>query len=161
MLRKTEEREIGGLKYRVAQLGGIRAREVQLRLVQCLGPSVGALVGGDFAAAFGALKALGAADLAYFCDTFGEVSFVFTEDGKMPRIDKVFDDHFAGRTGDMWKWLLFCVEFNYADFLGELRDRIVGALAKLGEQAQTASPPTSPSTSTGSSGDSSPTNVSG
>jgi hypothetical protein len=158
MLRKTEEREIGGLKYRVAQLGGIKAREVQLRLIQCLGPSVGALVGNDFAGAFVALKSLGVADLAYFCDTFGEVSFVFTEDGKMPRIDKVFDDHFRGRTGDMWKWLLFCLELNYADFLGELRARIVGAIAKIAaEQGPSASPSMSPSTSTGSSGGSSPT----
>ena len=120
-------------------------------------PPINGPVGGDYRylpAVFEKL-ALSEADLGYFCEKFGSCSFVHLEDGKLPRLDKVFDDHFAGRTGAMVKWLVFAVEVNFADFLDGAKARL-GKLSKLGF-APTSSPSMSPSTSIGQSGESSPT----
>ena len=152
--RKKESREIDGLVYDVTQLGGIDARNVLLRLMKSLGPSLGALADSPLSAVFEKL-ALSEADLGYFCEKFGSCSFVHLEDGKLPMLDKVFDDHFAGRTGAMVKWLVFAVEVNFSDFLDGAKARL-GKLSKLGF-APTSSPSMSPSTSIGQSGESSPT----
>ena len=55
-------------------------------------------------------------DLTYFCDAFAEKTFVVQPDGKMPRLDNVFDAHFAGHYIDLVQWLAFAVRVNFADF---------------------------------------------
>ena len=124
MAFKTESKIIGGLEYKVSQLGAIKGRTAFLRLVKALGPVVGGLVDPkgaprqslDLADMFGKL-ALTDADLTYFCDIFSEKTFV-VKGSQMPRLDNVFDDHFAGRYLDMVQWLAFCVQVNFADFFG-------------------------------------------
>ena len=41
---------------------------------------------------------------------------VVLEDLKMPRLDGVFDEHFAGRYMEMVQWLAFCVQVNFQGF---------------------------------------------
>lgn len=119
MLR-AEERDIGGLKYKITQLGAVKGRAVALRLVKAIGPAFASLAGkGKLEEALPGLFAnlsLDENDLTYFCDAFAEKTFVFTADGKMPRLDNVFDVHFAGKYRDMMGWLIACVEVNYSDF---------------------------------------------
>ena len=99
MAFKTESKTIGGLEYRVSQLGAIKGRAAFLRLVRCLGPMLGGLVSKDGKVKskdfdIGELFAkmtIEEQDLTYFCDLFAEKTFVVLEDNKMPRLDNVFD----------------------------------------------------------------------
>jgi hypothetical protein len=124
---KTEERVIGASTYMVSQLGAIAGRAAFLRLVKALGPALGGLVsaGGklrgdiDFGDLISRVQ-LSEGDLSYFCDLFAQKTFVKLEDGKMPRLDNVFDAHFAGKYMDLVQWLAFCVKVNFADFFGDL-----------------------------------------
>ncbi len=132
-MRKTETRDIGGLRYQVMQLGAIRGRAVMLRLTKVIGPAIAALMAAkpkgegkgildvDVAALGGIFEKLELteADLEFFCQAFGEVSFVTLPDGKHPRVVDCFDDHFAGRYGDMLSWLAFSAEVNFGDFLSK------------------------------------------
>ena len=149
--RKKESREIAGLKYDVTQLGGIDAGDVLLRLTKCVGPSLGALTDPSLSAVFEKLS-LTPADMEYFREKFGPHSRVHLPDGKSPRVGDCYDDHFAGRTGAALEWFRFCVEVNYADFLGDVTRRIAAAVAR--KQTTTSLPSTSPKGSTGSPGDS-------
>jgi hypothetical protein len=130
MALKTEEREIGGLKYRVTQLGAKAGRAALLRIMKTVGPAAAMLQGDDLAGALGKFfENLSEVDLDYFCALFGEKSFVFQADGKMPRVDQVFDEHFAGRYLDMIEWLIFAGEVNFADFFRGVGGKIGGVLS--------------------------------
>ena len=125
MAIKTEEKQIGACIYRVSQLGAIKGRAAFLRLVKALGPIAGGLVDakGKQAASLdlGDLMArltLTEDDLTFFCDLFAEKTFIVKSDGKTPRLDHCFDDHFAGRYLEMIQWLAFAVQVNFADFFG-------------------------------------------
>jgi hypothetical protein len=126
---KTEERVIGGLTYKVSQLGAIKGREAFLRLFKCLGPMAGTLANKgevDLATALQRLE-MTAGDLAYFCDLFAEKTFVVLEDKRAPRLDNVFDTYFAGKYLDMVQWLAFAVEVNFRDFWGAAKERAAAA----------------------------------
>ena len=119
---KCESKKIGACEYRVTQLGAVAGRGAFLRLVRALGPMLAGLAtaGGkvDLGEVFGRLE-LSEADLTYFCDLFAEKTFVMLPDGKMPRLDKCFDEHFAGSYLFMVQWLAFAVKVNFADFFGD------------------------------------------
>ena len=123
----AEVKKIGGCEYKVTQLGAIKGRGAFLRLVRCIGPVFAELAGKsgkgakdiDIGALFSRLE-LSEDDLTFFCDTFAEKTFVTLPDGKMPRLDKVFDEHFAGSYSYMVQWLAFAVKVNFADFFDGL-----------------------------------------
>ena len=122
----AETKKIGGCEYKVTQLGAVKGRGAFLRLVKCLGPMLAGLAGKggkvadiDVGALFSRLD-LTEDDLTFFCDTFAEKTFVTLPDGKMPRLDKVFDEHFAGSYSYMVQWLAFAVKVNFADFFDGL-----------------------------------------
>lgn len=128
---KVEERKIGDSTYKVSQLGAIKGRSVMLRLTKCLGPALVGLASREtLKASIPDLLAnmdIEEEDLTYFCDSFAEKTFVVTPDGKMPRLDNVFDLHFAGRYMEMIQWLGFCLEVNYAGFFRGAADRVAAA----------------------------------
>ncbi len=120
---KTDSKTIGGLEYRVSQLGAVKGRAVFLRIVKLVGPAIASVVKGgkidmknvDLGDLFKRVE-LTEEDLTFFCDAFAEKTFVVLPDKKAPRLDHVFDAHFAGKYGDMMQWLVFCVSVNFADF---------------------------------------------
>ena len=58
-------------------------------------------------------------DLEYFASVFGATTQVEREPGKLlPLTLQDQEIHFAGRFGEMFRWLGFCLEVNYSDFFG-------------------------------------------
>lgn len=131
---KTEERTIGGSAYKVTQLGASAGMQLMVRLTKVLGPVLGELtrgmgegetdlmsVRGDALA--GALQQLGEKlnyeDLDYVCETLGAFTEVSNGDGKWLRLKRdIREVHFAGNYGDLFRWLGFALEVNYASFFG-------------------------------------------
>lgn len=106
LLRKTEERVIGDDTLEVTQLGAIKGRAVFVRVLKVIGP---ALTGKDMAGIFAGLNE---EDVTYLCDAFAPMTLV---KGK-GQLDKIFDVYFAGRFLEMFQWLAFCIELNFASF---------------------------------------------
>lgn len=137
---ETREKTIGNHTYYVRQLGATKGRQALVRLVKTLGPVLGAALGGmsleqmskskepinvmdmDADTIAPLLESLAThineSDLEWFCDTFGECTQVKTpEGGQVPLNKEKQELHFAGRYGEMFRWLGFCLEVNFKDFL--------------------------------------------
>ena len=182
-MREVHERDIGDVGFKVEQLPGIQGRRVLVRLYKLFGPSIGALIGSSDIGSPGQtvtmddidLSSVGNAitrlaldireeDLDYLCKTFGDhtqVRMPGFEEGQWLPLKKIGHDNiWHGRYKTMFLWLAFALEVNYADFFGglggasALLDSLKERHAKRKEQS------TSPSTSTGKSGESSPPNTS-
>lgn len=106
-LLKSESREIDGFTYEVTQLGAIKGSQVFVRVLRLLGPMVKTK---DVGSLFANLQE---EDVKYLCDAFAPRTQVM---GVAP-LDKCFDFHFAGRYMALVKWLVFCFELNFGDFL--------------------------------------------
>ena len=152
-----QTRTIAGVKYGVYMLPPRLARKMLVRIFQVIAPSAGEAFkreGQEILDAFGPVLAtladrLNDDDLEWMMGELAKVSTVEVEPGKAPQLDKIFDIHFRGRIGQMFKWFAFAVEVQYADFWSGSEGGLNGLLAMA--KAAMASP--SPSTSTGSSGD--------
>lgn len=122
MARTNKTRKIGNNDYEVTQLGAIEGRKVFARLAQLMGGMVGTLAAGGKPNPVEAFKSFAEAMtpevMDYFCDTFTKVTVVHRPDGKAPFLKDCFDDHFADNYGEMVEWLTFCLEVNFASFLG-------------------------------------------
>jgi hypothetical protein len=120
---KTVSKHLGSYEYRISQLPVDDGIDVGVCLLKTIGPALLALVGGeslaslDRAALGDALTKLSPADVKFLCKTFAEKTFVVLPDKKTPRLDHVWDTHFAGRYKTMGQWLVACVELNFPDFL--------------------------------------------
>lgn len=161
----TKEKEIGGVLYRVTQLGGKASRAVQLRLARAVAAAFssdrGIHLGAFIPQAKGvridpaeALKAINDADLEFVCMTMAEKSVVLVPDPpntpKPIRLGVVYDSHFGGtRQLEVWPWLLFCLEVNYGG-------GFFFAVLERAKAAQEASKYDSRPAPTGSSGGSAP-----
>lgn len=133
---KTEIRTIGSNTYHVRQLGAKQGRQVLTRLIKTLGPVLGALLEGldpktvsvldlkgeALARALTELAGrLGETDLDYLCGVFGETTQVEFPDGRVkPLTLEEQNLHFAGAYQDMFRWLSFALEVNFAGFFGAL-----------------------------------------
>jgi len=135
-----ETREIAGHTYTFRPLGAKAGMRLFTQLVQRLGGSLGpALVGG--VADKSAIGAAALSTLATQLDpdfvermaaTFAERTVVRMDaehGSKDVALDKVLDLHFGGRVLAQLQWLQFCLETQYADFLGLWNDRL-GALVE-------------------------------
>jgi hypothetical protein len=149
---KQESARIGAHTYKVTQLDALKGRRAFTRLAKLLGPAFAQLQGEgtDDEKVARALTSLvdrmSEDDVDFFCDAFAELTEVSGGAYKKaaPQLDTVFATHFAGNYLEMTRWLIFAMKVNFSSFFG-------GAGALLG---QAASASTSPTTSTGSSGDS-------
>jgi hypothetical protein len=155
---KTEK--IGEYTYRVTMLGARESGRVFFRLCNMFAPIFDGL---DIKTAKGSVKAseelipavfagmsrgmanLKDADYDFLINAFAkttEVEYPPERDAlgnvrdRVPRLDKVFDEHFAGHFEDQMKWLLFCVEANYSSFLDVIK-------AKLDEKSKKQAAPES------------------
>ncbi len=153
-MRSNKTKRIGTNGYEVTQLGAVEGRRVFARLTQLMGGMVGTIAGGgkaDLAKGFESFAAAISPDVMdYFCDTFTKVTQVHRPDGKTLFLKDIFDDHFADNYSEMVEWLVFCLEVNFASFLGGAGG--LGALLR----AKDTSGSLSPQGLTGLSGESSP-----
>lgn len=138
-----KEKQIGDTLYRVELLGFREGRRVFVKLANILGPSLSRLeLGKGPAAGTEALGALFGAlqdeDLGYFEGVFSPRTTLRLPSGKEPLLrDAIELGHFDGkRFADFFKWLAFCFEANYADFLGEM----MPLLKNGGVQGKSAKP---------------------
>lgn len=144
-MRKSESREIGGVRFHVTQLGFAKSRAVFVRLAKCLGPAVAHLAETksltDLGSAMGdigfaaAVKQLIASvsdeDLEYFASELGG-DFARYEDGdKNPKLDKMGREAcFEGRLDLFFMWLYFALEVNYLDFFRAIGEALPKAPPK-------------------------------
>jgi hypothetical protein len=132
MLQETRSRKIGDCTYTITLLPAGQGLTINALLYRALGPSLAEMAAnleGDFsladlpwAAITAAVKELtirlDEADLRTLCTTFAATTEVTLPDGKTkPRLNDVFDSHFAGKYARMYQWLFFCLQENFADFL--------------------------------------------
>ena len=128
----TRSKKIGDCTYKVTLLSAGEGLPINALLLRVLGPAVATLAGDippDFTsikdlpwqaiarAVNSAIHNLDAQDLRTLVDTFAPKTQVVQPDGKQPFLHDVFDLHFAGRYALMYRWLAFCVQENFADFL--------------------------------------------
>lgn len=157
MARTNKSKKIGNHGYEVTQLGGKEGRRVFAKVTQLIGASVAAIAGAggkpDPVKAFETFASQVTPDnMDYFCDTFAKLTQVHYPGGKVLLLSDIFDDHFADNYGEMIEWLTFCLEVNFASFLGGAGG--LGAL--LQEKGMGMFGSTSPKESTGQSIASSP-----
>ena len=136
---ETKSKTIGRFEYRVTQLKLKKARSMFTRLIGMLGPALGELAAGgkpNLATAVQALSERMTDDnLTLVTETFGESTVIDAGDGKLPTLVPAFmETHFAGHFGEMFQWLAFCIEVNYADFFDVLSG--LGAAVQPAEKAQ-------------------------
>ena len=162
MARDTVERQLGEHVYKVTLLGAKAGRAMSVRLLKLLGPALssfleGLAVGkdGEQALALGAaeamralVKQLTAEDCASIMDELAKATVVVLDAEREPQLDRIFDDHFAGRYDQMLQWFAFALEVNFRSyFLDWLSDR--GLLDRVMRLIASASQ--SPTASTGTS----------
>lgn len=133
-MRKQESKEICGTTYHVTQLGARKGTEVLLMLK--------GIVANHEKGMAGMLEAVSSEVFFSVADTMAKYTEFDTVVGNKParpRLDQVFDDHFAGRYDAMFEWLVFALQVNFADFtnaLPELLQRLVA-----GGKANPTNPP--------------------
>jgi len=150
---KTESKRFGSHVYTVTQLNAVTGRKALLRLMKIVGPAFEAgLRGGDASGYVAVANALPESELEYFCDLLAAQTTVrggeYAEESA-PQLDKVFAMHFADDYFEMFQWLGFALEVNFASFFRGLVRKMLEDATKAKEKA-TAS--TSPNTSTPGSG---------
>lgn len=171
MAREVVEREIGGHVYKVTLLGAKAGRTMIVRLLKLLGPTLAGFVEntvtgkGDgiesialgIAEAFRQLaEKIHADDIGAISDELAKFTSVVIDHERQPQLDRVFDDHFAGKYDCMLQWLAFALEANFSSFFGGS----AGAKTLLGRvMTAIASMSTSRPASTGTSTESQPANT--
>ena len=129
-MKKPQKKTIDGVEYTVTPLGAITGTDVLMALTKLLGPLMGNK------SMEGLLSNLKTDDIKFLCTTFAETTSVtiLAQGGKkvtVPLAGDFFDEHFAQKYMQMFEWLAFCVEVNYADFFGKAAAAIGSATAKL------------------------------
>ena len=166
MAIESKETRIGGVTYRVSQLPAKRGRSMLVRFVRLVGPGAGSFVGGlgrSKDQSFDGGLALGIADglhdlclrlndddLSAISDEFARCTVVVKSREIELRLPDIFDEHFAARYDEMFAWLRFCCEVNFASFfaVSSSASGLLGRLTKVLSVLQP--PPTSTGTSTAS-----------
>lgn len=137
----SKKETIDGQTYEVYMLSPKRARAMLVEMLRIVGPALAT------AAQNGGGQDLTKLDLRVVAqDLFASLTpelldqhmsslaEVTQVDGKT--LDKIFEIHFRGRLGTMFKWYFFAVRTNFEDFFGALG----GASSLLPRPAKPASP---------------------
>ena len=129
ILRKTESKDIDGVTYEVTALGGFQGLETFAKLVKLIGPVIANK--DDLTKA---LQGLDPTELVVLAKTFAACTHVTpqpnVEDAAKVGgpLDKIFDLHFSQNYGRMMKWLYFCIDLNFGDFLKGSGQELLGKL---------------------------------
>jgi hypothetical protein len=166
---QTKEKTIGEHRYQVTQLSAPEGRRLLVRLYKVLGPSLGAITKGLDGVDGKAVKLeelrlefvgealrelamhLNEDDLEHLCEVMGKQTMVHLGGDKWVPLQDVSALHFAGRYDEMFKWIAFALETNYAGFFKGTAT-LGGLASKLGGQVPRPSESRSPDTLSGSSG---------
>ena len=145
-------REIDGMKYSVYMLPPKTARKMLTRIFQVAGPSIGSIIGqqdDDVSKVAGPVLAefagrLDDADLDWMMNDLAKITTAEVSPGKEPFIGTIFDIHFRGRIAHMFKWFVFALEVQFADFwegsdggLNGLLSAVRGAMASQSQSIST------------------------
>lgn len=153
MLESTE-REIDGTNYQYMPLMATPARELLDKLIQRFGPAVGKTIKAldqanglsldhdtkDTSSMLGALAAPlgeGISELADKLDPKFHADLVKTlakqtcieVDGNWPQLAPRIEQHFAVNLMSEAKWIKFCLECQYSDFLGLFQGGAISLMA--------------------------------
>src|SRR5574343_1614288 len=126
-VRKQESREICGTTYHVTQLGARKGAEVLLILKGILAhhdKGMSAMLDAISSERFFAITDI--------MSKYTEFDTVVQGKPARPRLDNVFDEHFAGNYQAMFEWLVFSLEVNFADFMLALPALLARAAAASG-----------------------------
>jgi hypothetical protein len=139
---QTKDRIIGDNTYRVTQLPTGEGRRILVKLVKVIGPAISVMVeelgdGKDAPTILDSeMSSVGEAirlfldrveqtDLDDLVTTFGRFTVVLIGDKVLPLSLEMQELHFSGKYLEMFKWLAFCLEWNYSDFFAS--SKIVAA----------------------------------
>jgi hypothetical protein len=150
---KIEKKRIGIHTYYVTQLDALRGRREIVRLAKVIGPALSVADKGEEAALAKLVEALSVDEFDHFCEVLSEQTVVTGgAHGELePQLSDVFAEHFAGNYLEMVQWLAFALGVNFGSFFAGAVEKIAQQ-AKKGARSNTAS--TSPTESTGTSGES-------
>lgn len=144
---EAKTKQIGDHTYQVTQLPGKLGRKILMRLMRVAAP----LIDGAAKPTTEMFTSVAAAlddELVDFVESsFIGVTMISTDSGGLVPLGDRFNTHFAGKYQDWFQWVVFCLEVNYSDFLGELKRHIAKRTAQ-----KEASPSISRPVLTGSSG---------
>jgi len=173
----THDKEIDGALYKITMLRAKEGRKLLLELKTILGPSIAELLRGanseklesvmdmDLEPVAGAVAELSQAvspgKYQEVYDLFARNTQVVSGDVGSPDqttfILSGIPDHFQGKFLTEFKWLAFCLQVNYSDFLSGLES--MKSVVKSAAAVRVPQKSGSPLTSTGTSGESSPQNT--
>lgn len=121
-----QSREIDGVTYTVYHLPPRKARDMTIDIGKALGPSFGRFIDSFQTSGSVDVFAEGFRDLFdrlskdMLNSMMEEMSAVSEADGV--RLKGIFDVHFLGRVGPMFKWFRFALEVNFQDFFSIWKD---------------------------------------
>lgn len=128
-----KSKEINGRKYTVSMFPAGTGFQIMFELKNALGPAVGSLIGDKAEMVLtmlgGDLSKEGALDLILRLLELTTVEGT----GEGLGVEDAFNNHFAGRYGELLKVLAFVVEVNFADFFAEIKS-VIGAGMKTVEK---------------------------
>jgi hypothetical protein len=137
-MRHTQEKEIDGINYQFVHLPATTAFKIQQRLIGIVGRPLASAVSQfdpkkgiestiDMESIVGVLveNLADERNESLMKDLIKGISF----DGK--EISAIFDVHFAGRMGHLWKVLFEQIQFQYSDVFQGLVERIGQAAASI------------------------------
>lgn len=126
MAVRTLERKIGTTVYRVRTLPATQG----IAVFATLAPIFSLITAGATlqTAVAAALPRIDAGEFTKAAKTFAEFTHLECDDGRKPRLQDVFDEHFSGELFELGEWIAFCVEVNYATFFAGLIAKFANAI---------------------------------
>lgn len=142
-MREVKTTEIGGRTFAVTQLGAKDGFATFVKLTKMVGPAMGKLSGGLPALADAAQLLASNLDEVIgwgIVELFARHTTITIESGAAVPLNGALDV-FAGKFEDLFAWLEFCLDANYASFLSGLASR-KSLAAKLPTDPSPSSSPT-------------------
>lgn len=140
-MRKSQEKTINGVQYRVTQLGGKEASRMGFLLGQMMVKFGAAASKADFSAM---AEAMTLEQFERFRDTLSPFTEVLSSDGKAMKLSDIFDVHFAGDPGAIMDWFIFSMEVNFSDFLSSAVSKLAAMWGKKATPQASSSPQDTP-----------------
>lgn len=96
-----------------------------------------AAMGADTGAAIAqGIRNFDAAAFEAVAKVFAMHTTVNLSDGRSPRLNGVFDEHFSGEYLELTEWFAFCVECNYSTFFAGLVEKVAAMTKPLAKPTQ-------------------------
>lgn len=128
---ETKTKSIDGVEYRVTVFPAGQGFELLFELKELFGDSIGALFGKNAETALAKIGGkFGKKEVLDF--VLRLLAFTYAENATEPVGKKeVFNLHFAGRQGHLFKVIAFAVEVNFGDFFGEVKNGLKSLMDKM------------------------------